>query len=473
MIDKIKNFKNLSPVAKASLALLFANLVLKGLSMISGPIFTRLMPADQYGIVSTFTSWQTMLTALITLNLGSGVFNNGMLEFKDDRSSFQFSLIIVSCSSALLFLVVFQVFKQQLLEIFEMPEQLAYLLFLYYFFVPIFGYWSGRQRFEYKYKLLTLLTILIAVVSLGLGVISVVSVPDDNKAMARIIATDLPKIVVGFIFLIYIGVQAKFRAKIKYMVYAVKFNLPLLPHYLSMYVLSSSDRIMITKIVGAAYTAIYSVSYTVGMIINIVWTSVESAIAPWIYEKLNVKDYKSVRSRTFQILVFFAVLSNFCALFAPEIIWILAPKQYYEGVYIIPSIAASSFFIAAYSMHMRVELFYKQTVFATACTCIAAVTNIILNYIFIPMFGYIAAGYTTLVCYTLLFALHSINVHMRGFSNAIDSKKIWLLAVIVLITSCFMNVVYRYTVLRVGLILIILSILIIKRDAIVKLFKKK
>ena len=95
MIDKIKNFKNLSPVAKASLALLFANLVLKGLSMISGPIFTRLMPADQYGIVSTFTSWQTMLTALITLNLGSGVFNNGMLEFKDDRSSFQFSLIVV------------------------------------------------------------------------------------------------------------------------------------------------------------------------------------------------------------------------------------------------------------------------------------------------------------------------------------------------------------------------------------------
>ena len=50
-------FKNASPAAKASMALLFANLVLKGLSLVSGPIFTRIMTTEQYGIVSTFQSW--------------------------------------------------------------------------------------------------------------------------------------------------------------------------------------------------------------------------------------------------------------------------------------------------------------------------------------------------------------------------------------------------------------------------------
>ena len=52
MIGVIRKFKTASPAVKASMALLFANLILKGISLISGPIFTRIMSADQYGIVS-------------------------------------------------------------------------------------------------------------------------------------------------------------------------------------------------------------------------------------------------------------------------------------------------------------------------------------------------------------------------------------------------------------------------------------
>lgn len=473
MLSRIKNFKTLSPVVKASMALLFANLVLKGLSMISGPIFTRLMPTEQYGIVSTFMSWQSMLSAVITLNLASGVFNNGMLEFKEDRSVFQFSLVIISSSTAVVFMVIYSLFSPSLDQLFEMPKTLIYLLGVYYFFVPIFGYWSGRQRYEYKYKLLTCVTIGIALLSLGFSLFAVISVPDEQKGVARIIASDLPHILVGAILLVCLGVKAKFKAKMEYIIYALKFNLPLLPHYVSMYALSSSDRIMITKIVGATYTAIYSVSYTVGMVINIVWTSIESAIAPWIYEKLSIGDKKSVRIRTFQILAFFAILSNFCALFAPDIISILAPEQYWEGVYIIPSIAASSYFIAAYSMHMRIELYYKQTAYATICTCITAGINLVLNYIFIQKFGYIAAGYTTLACYALLFTLHSINVHYRGFADALDSTKIWGLSALVLVVSCLMNVVYRYNIVRYTIIGIVSVLLFAKRKYILNILRQK
>ena len=49
MIGVIRKFKTASPAVKASMALLFANLILKGISLISGPIFTRIMSADQYG----------------------------------------------------------------------------------------------------------------------------------------------------------------------------------------------------------------------------------------------------------------------------------------------------------------------------------------------------------------------------------------------------------------------------------------
>ena len=53
---------------------------------------------------------------------------------------------------------------------------------------------------------------------------------------------------------------------------------------MSMYVLASSDRIMITKMVSSSATAIYSVAYTIASVINIVWQSIEASLSPWIYE---------------------------------------------------------------------------------------------------------------------------------------------------------------------------------------------
>ena len=82
----VKKIKYASPAAKASIALLLSNMILKGLSLISGPVFTRIMTTEQYGVVSVFLSWESLLSVIVTLNLSSGVFNNGMLDFKDNRS---------------------------------------------------------------------------------------------------------------------------------------------------------------------------------------------------------------------------------------------------------------------------------------------------------------------------------------------------------------------------------------------------
>ena len=112
----LKQIKNLTPAEKASFALLIANLVLKGLSLISGPVFTRIMSTEQYGIVSTFQSWLSLLTVVVTLNLSQGVFNNGMLDFKKDRDKFQFSLLFISSVITLAYAVAFFALKKYVLS---------------------------------------------------------------------------------------------------------------------------------------------------------------------------------------------------------------------------------------------------------------------------------------------------------------------------------------------------------------------
>lgn len=473
-MDKIvEKFKTASPALRASMALLFANLILKGLSLISGPIFTRIMPAEQYGIVSTFTSWEGLLTVIITLNLSSGVFNNGMLDFKDDRDSFQYSLLTVSSSIAVIGFVVFLLFKDLLLKLFEIPVLVVYLMFLKFLFVPAYSYWSGRQRYEYKYKALTIITIVSAVLSMGTGILGVLYVDDSKAAIVRIVAMEGVSIAIGIVFFFMIGFRTHFRFNMQYCVYALKFNVPLLPHFLSVHVLSSSDRIMITKMINTSATAIYSVAYTVASVITIVWQSIEASLSPWIYEKLDADQKAPVRKLTMDIVFLFAGMCFGCTLLAPEIMKILAPASYSSGIYVIPPVSAGVFFTAMYSIYMRIELFYKQTRLATVATTVAALLNIILNYIFIEIFGAVAAGYTTMACYALLALFHYHNVRNKGYSDIINNKSFFILSVAVIVGVIIISLLYSHLIIRISLVVIGAIIIVWKRKTIISLIRIK
>lgn len=469
----IRKFKTASPAVKASMALLFANLVLKGLSLFSGPIFTRIMSEEQYGIVSTFTSWESLLTVIITLNLSSGVFNNGMLDFKEDRDTFQFSLLAVSSGMAVIGFVIFTIFRNPLLKLFELPVLSVYLMFLKFLFVPAYSYWSGRQRYEFKYIALSIITIVSAVLSMAIGIVGVLHVDDSHAAITRIVAMEGVSITIGVVFFFILGFRARFRFKKEYCKYALKFNVPLVPHYLSMYVLSSSDRIMITKMINTSATAIYSVAYTVASVITIVWQSIDASLSPWIYEKLDKGEKAPVRKLTTEIVLLFAGMCLGCTLLAPEIMTILAPASYSSGIYVIPPVSAGVFFTAMYSIYMRIELFYKQTGFATVATTLAALLNIILNYIFIKIFGAVAAGYTTMTCYALLALFHYVNVKRRGYSDIINNRMFFILSMAVIVGSIIISLLYGHLVIRLSLIVIAVVIAIWKRKTIVGLLKIK
>lgn len=469
----IRKFNEASPAVKASMVLLVSNLVLKGLSFISGPVFTRIMTTEQYGLVSNFNSWRDIFYVFVTLNLASGVFNNGMLEFKNDRDRFQFSLIAITAILTGVFFVIFKVFQNQMASMMALPNSLVYVMILYYLTTPAFQFWSGRQRYEYKYKALACITIASAVASMILGIAIVLIVPSDYSAISKITVTEGINIIIGLFFILYTGYKAGFKVNPEYCKYALAFNIPLLPHYLSMYVLSSSDRIMITKMVNLSATAIYSVSYTVASVISILWQSIDASLSPWIYEKLDRNEEASVREVTGKVLLIFAAACLFCTLFAPEIMKILAPEEYASGIYVIPPVTAGVFFTAMYSVYMRVELFHKQSGFATIATSIAALANIFLNYVFIRLFGAVAAGYTTMVCYALLALLHYINIKVKHYDSAFDNKRFLVIAIIVVFATCFISFTYSLNWIRYALIAVGIVTVIIKRNNIISAVRMK
>lgn len=468
----LKKWKAMSPVSKSSMAMVFAKFFQKGLSMISGPVFTRIMPASEYGIISTFTSWQSVLYIIATLNMASGVFNNGMIDFKKDRESFTYSIMCLANLCTFVCAGIYLLFYRWLNPLIDMPDSLMAVMLLYFIFTPAYNYWMGRQRFVYKYKAITAVILGSSLLSIVVSVICVLMASDHNKAVTKVVTAESVSICIGAFFFVTTTMRSKGKLKLAYWKYAVAFNLPLIPHYLSMYVLSSSDRIMISKLVNTSATAVYNVAYTVAGIMLIFWNAVDASYAPWIYQQMERKNYKSIQARGNQVLLFFAALTMLCALFAPEIIGILAPESYYSGIYVVPSVAAGVFFTACYSLYMRLELYLKKTKIVMMATCSVAVLNLILNYIFIPVYGFAAAGFTTLGCYALLAFFHYCSIKHLGFSHVYDNKRILGLSCLVVLITAIISEIYSYIIVRYILISALGLMMILKRKEIVKMLKK-
>ena len=161
--------------------------------------------------------------------------------------------------------------------------------------------------------------------------------------------------------------------------------------------------------------------------------------------------------------------------FAPEIVAFFAPPDYYEAVRIIPPIAMSVFFIYMYAMFAKVSFYQARTMSIAMASTFGAILNIVLNLLFIPIFGYQAAGYTTLICYMTYSMVHYLlmrSVCKRFYENVTPCR----LDIILLITFLFMSCgflflsVYEYTLFRFGLLMTMLAIIFWKKKKVKEYF---
>lgn len=467
----INKYSKLNIVLKATIWFTFCSVLQKGISMITTPIFTRLLSTEEYGLYSSYLSWLNIFTVLITLKLEAGVFNKGMSKFKDDRDGYTTAMQGLTTVLTTIALAIYLIFHSFINELTELPTIIILLMFLEIYFVPAYNFWIRRNRYDYKYKSVVLVTIALTIANTLFGILAVLLL-NINRGVSRIISIALVQCMFGFCIYIVNLTKCKKLYNPKYWKFALKFNLPLLPHYFSIYILQHSDRVMIQKLCNYTKVAMYSVVYNFSMVLNVLLDSLNNAIIPWIYDNLERKNFRNIKDKVQLLSIFLMAMLILFMLLAPEVIRVLAPASYYEAIYVVPPVTGSLLYMFMYVLIGNVEFYYdcnKATMFVSL---IGAIMNIILNLVFIPLFGYIAAGYTTLVCYILFAFSHLI------YSNSIAKKKdnimifdikFYILETIVLIAFIILiSMFYNYIYVRISIIVIILTIMIINRKKIIE-----
>lgn len=466
----IEKYNNLPTPIKATFWYTFCNFLNKGIALLTTPIFTRIMSTEQYGTFAIFQSWFNILIIFTSLNIFLSSFTKGLIRYKDDRENFTSSQLSLTTIITTIFLIIYGINIDFWTKVFSLPPLLMFVMFAELLVMPAYELWIAKKRFDYKYKSVVALSIAMNLLCLVTSVIAVLL--NDSKLEARAISDVIIKILFALPLFAVIFLHGKKLINLKYWKYALLFNLPLLPHYLSNFILTQSDRIMIGQLVGETQAGFYSVSYTISTIITLLITAINSSLTPYIYktlDKISKTQIKKISNITNFISVFIAALCALVMLFAPEIIRIFAGDKYLDAIYIIPPVAASVYFILVYSIFSNIEYFYQKTRGIAIATTACAILNILLNYICIKNFGYYAAGYTTLISYILLAILHFI------FYNKIISKKpllnknfynsrfIFTIGIILCFFTIFTALIYKQTIIRYIISIILIIVLIAKR----------
>lgn len=450
---------------KASIALFVSNIITKGIAYITMPIYTRLLTSEQYGQSTVFFTWMQVFGIVAMFCLSAGVFNNGMIDYPEKRDEFSFSMLALSNVITVIFAILLLVFYPFVSKYVRLDVSLLIMMCIVFFFQPAYNFWVSRQRYELKYKATFIMSVIAAIISPTIAIASISFF--ENKLYGRIFGAELPLVIMYIFFFIYIMVKGKFKVNVSYWKFALKFNLPLIPHYLSTYLLTSADALMISYLIGEAATAYYSVAYSVAAVVTIVWTAVNGSLVPFTYENCKRKNYQAINKVTLPILSLFAFCCIGVILFAPEVIFFMATKEYAEAIYVIPPIVGGVFFQAQYYIYSNIVYYYKRPLYVMLGSVTAVVINIVLNYVFIGRFGYIAAGYTTLLCYIVQAVIDYFAMRHVVGENVYDMKYIVKLSVIIIVLSVLSNLIYDFWIVRYSILAVACIVLIIMRKKVI------
>lgn len=113
--------------------------------------------------------------------------------YKEDRDRFTSSQLGLTTFITVCFFIIYLMKVDLFTKFFDLSPILMIAMFLELLFMPALEFWAARQRFDYKYKKYVLITVFMSVLSLVLGVISVIST--KYKLEARVYSDVISKLI--------------------------------------------------------------------------------------------------------------------------------------------------------------------------------------------------------------------------------------------------------------------------------------
>lgn len=441
-------------VIKAGIGYTVGNYLLKGLSFLTVPIFSRLLSTADYGIFNTYLAYQCIIFLLLGMALHASL-KNAKYTYGRDFGKYNSCCILMAVLSLIVWLVVCNLIYPIYGETLGFSRLIVNMLLLDSFGTALIQFFNVYVGLDYRYTSFLKLSAFNALANLGFSVLFICTIFKDDRATGRILGNAIPVILIALVIIWYFWRKERPRLNGGYAKYALSYSLPLVPHGLSQVLLSQFDRVMIKHMIGDDKAGIYSFAYNIFSIINVTSTSLENVWGPWFYEKMEAKDYDAICKNGSKYAFGMLLFSAMVMLGAPELVMLLGDRGYWEAKYSVIPIVMGGYFMFLCTLPSYVEYYYAKTKYIAVGTGLAALVNVVLNVICINRYGYLAAAYTTLVTYIMYFVFHYVIAWRIHKGCLYDTKRLSWYALLVLAAGAGALLCMKQWLLRWGVLFVL------------------
>ena len=448
-----------------------ANVLLKGISFFTIPLFIRLLSPEEFGRFNVFISFEAVIFMFSGLTLHASI-KNACYDLKDDYDTYIKNCIYVDFFNSILMVVVANVIclfwsKQIDLDFFEVN-----LLTLSGFCSAVTSIYGSKLVMEYRagdYAIMSFISVLSGIV---LSVLLIFTIFDFDHYLGRIVGLVTGQVVAALYVFGRIFKNGWAPIKVSYWKYGLNISLPIIPHGLSQIILSSANRIMIKYLYNAAQAGIFSFTYTVSMVPQILFQSVSSVWEPWFFERMSQNDIEQIRKKSTMFCVLISVVFVMMSCVTPEIVRILATEEYLDAIDISIIVLIGCYFATLYNIPCEVEYYHKKTKHIATSTFACAVLNVALNFILMQYFSYKIAAYVTLFAYLLYFLFHMyMSYHIRG-EWVFDIRRMGLIIAVSVLLMIISLLLIDSIIGRAAILVVLLAAVLQKKEMIIKLVKE-
>lgn len=459
----IQKYKNSDVIFKASLWFICVTIVNNSISLLTQPFVNRILSVEEVGVYSVYQTWHSIISIIATFNLYCGVLEVLITKNKENSNQTVASLMALSICISVVFFGVCFIFIKPIASLLILKPRYIIVMAITIISEAIVQFWCVQKRFLYLYKHYSILMVIMFFVKAIMTIVLCYFMSND-RVLGRTLGLCLPNALVAIVLAVLIFKKAEIKKITIYWKKAVLFNLPLIPHYLSSILLSSSDKVMIQRFIGAEAVGLYSVAYTFAGLALIVFSAINNAYTPFAYNAIRGKNYKELSRKTKYIILLSVIFSLGLMFLAPEGILILGGESYLTSLEIVPILVVGIFFSSFYFIFSNVEFVYERTKFIFPITILGAGLNILTNWLLIPKFGYEVAAYTTLLSYIVVALCHYLVSLKIAKENIYPMGKI-LLYILLLIVGAMVAIftyrihrLVRYCILLIGIIVFALML---------------
>ena len=257
------------------------------------------------------------------------------------------------------------------------------------------------------------------------------------KLLGIVLAYVLANLVASFYLIVrikiykYIDYGVLSKNKIKEL---IAYSFPLIPNSISSWIMSISDKVMISFLLGVSFNGIYSISTKFSMLLSHVFTVFSLS---WT-ESASMSSKDDDRNIYFSKIInnIFMICSFICIIMLaamPIVFKILIDESYSSAYMYIPILICASFFELFSILIGGVFIALKLPKQIATTTIIGGFINIVINILFLKKYGLIVACISTLASYIYISVARYIKIS-KYLKIKLDSFKYFLIAILYLIT---------------------------------------